>query len=68
MASGELTVDRLGAHTGATALRRLGLGPNDTAHYLVRPDGYIGFRAAGTDLAGLHAYLRRWLPTIDAQG
>jgi 2-polyprenyl-6-methoxyphenol hydroxylase-like FAD-dependent oxidoreductase len=47
-----------------TALRRLGLDPEGqhAAHYLVRPDGHIGYRAGGTDLAGLVAYLTRWLP------
>ncbi|TXN29334.1 FAD-dependent monooxygenase [Lacisediminihabitans profunda] len=40
------------------ALRRLGLGEGETAHYLVRPDGYIGYGARGTDLRGLEAYLR----------
>ncbi len=30
--------------------------------YLVRPDGYVGYRASGTDLSGLRAYLARWLP------
>jgi len=40
------------------ALRRLGLVEGETAHYLVRPDGYIGYRARGTDLGGLEAYLR----------
>ncbi len=38
------------------------LGVNDTAHYLIRPDGHIGYRAAGTDLDGLGRYLTRWLP------
>ncbi|MER5472967.1 FAD-dependent monooxygenase [Streptomyces sp. NPDC002685] len=32
------------------------------AHGLVRPDGYIAYRAAGTDLTGLTGYLDRWLP------
>ncbi|HEX6676130.1 MAG TPA: FAD-dependent monooxygenase [Actinomycetes bacterium] len=47
-----------------TALRRLGLDPagTRTAHHLVRPDGHVAYRAGGTDLAGLHAYLARWLP------
>jgi 2-polyprenyl-6-methoxyphenol hydroxylase-like FAD-dependent oxidoreductase len=47
-----------------TALRRLGLDPagRHAAHYLIRPDGHIGYRAGGTDLSGLHAYLTRWLP------
>jgi 2-polyprenyl-6-methoxyphenol hydroxylase-like FAD-dependent oxidoreductase len=47
-----------------TALRRLGLHPagQHPAHYLIRPDGHIGYRAGGTDLTGLHTYLTRWLP------
>jgi 2-polyprenyl-6-methoxyphenol hydroxylase-like FAD-dependent oxidoreductase len=40
------------------ALRRLGLVGHDSAHYLIRPDGYVGYRARGTDLSGLRAYLR----------
>jgi 2-polyprenyl-6-methoxyphenol hydroxylase-like FAD-dependent oxidoreductase len=49
-----------------TALCRLGLDPagQHPAHYLVRPDDHIGYRAGGTDLTGLHAYLTRWLPGI----
>ncbi len=39
------------------ALGRLGLGEDDVAHYLVRPDGYVGYRAGGTDLDGLRRYL-----------
>lgn len=31
------------------------------AHYLVRPDGYVAYRARGADLRGLRSYLRRWL-------
>ena len=27
--------------------------------YLVRPDGYIGYRAGGTDTTGLERYLQR---------
>ena len=33
-----------------------------TAHYLVRPDGHVSYRAAGTDLGGLERWLDRWLP------
>ncbi len=44
------------------ALRRLGLTARHTAQYLVRPDGHIGYRAAGTDVTGLARYLSRWLP------
>jgi len=40
------------------ALARLGVG--ETAHYLVRPDGHVGYRASGTDLRGLQGWLDRW--------
>jgi 2-polyprenyl-6-methoxyphenol hydroxylase-like FAD-dependent oxidoreductase len=40
------------------------LGVSDTAQYLVRPDGHIGYRAAGTDLEGLGDYLARWLSNL----
>jgi 2-polyprenyl-6-methoxyphenol hydroxylase-like FAD-dependent oxidoreductase len=42
------------------ALARLGI--TETAHYLIRPDGHIGYRAAGTDLKGVRDYLERWFP------
>jgi 2-polyprenyl-6-methoxyphenol hydroxylase-like FAD-dependent oxidoreductase len=42
------------------ALARLGVP--EVAHYLVRPDGHVGYRAAGTDLDGLERHLARWLP------
>src|SRR5262245_31804726 len=45
---------------GGGLLRRLGRGR--PAQYLVRPDGHIGYRCAGTDLGGLTSYLARWLP------
>ena len=38
-----------------------GLGVEHTAHYLIRPDGHIGYRSGGTDLHGVERYLRRWL-------
>jgi 2-polyprenyl-6-methoxyphenol hydroxylase-like FAD-dependent oxidoreductase len=44
------------------ARRRLGLAAGDTVVYLVRPDGHIGYRAGGGDLASLYAYVKRWLP------
>ncbi|MGC5022384.1 FAD-dependent monooxygenase [Micromonospora sp. DT47] len=47
--------------SAAPALHRLGLTPGASGLYLVRPDGYIGYRAGGTDLTGLLAYLDRWL-------
>jgi 2-polyprenyl-6-methoxyphenol hydroxylase-like FAD-dependent oxidoreductase len=37
------------------------LGVERTAQYLVRPDGYVGYRSGGTDLRGLERYLARWL-------
>ena len=41
-----------------TALAMLGV--DRTAQYLIRPDGHVAFRCAGTDLAGVGNYLRRW--------
>jgi hypothetical protein len=50
-----VTVHRLSRKPGpdvlhdpdGTALHRLGLAPSDIAHYLIRPDGHIGYRAGG---------------------
>ena len=44
-------------HTGQ-ALRRLRIVDDDAKHYLVRPDGYVAYRA-GADLTGTRAYLAR---------
>lgn len=43
-----------------TALRRLGLNGSATAHYLIRPDGYIGYRAraAQTSKGSAHICVR----------
>jgi 2-polyprenyl-6-methoxyphenol hydroxylase-like FAD-dependent oxidoreductase len=68
--AGVLTVHHLtrpdtsdgGPDPNGPALRRLGLTPADTAHYVVRPDGHVGYRAGGTNLTGLTSYLNRWLP------
>jgi 2-polyprenyl-6-methoxyphenol hydroxylase-like FAD-dependent oxidoreductase len=38
------------------------LGVEQPAHYLIRPDGHVGYRAAGTDLDGLQRHLAHWLP------
>jgi hypothetical protein len=43
-------------HTG-DASRRMGLRDATVVHYLIRPDGYVGYRGEGNDLAGVHAYL-----------
>jgi 2-polyprenyl-6-methoxyphenol hydroxylase-like FAD-dependent oxidoreductase len=47
--------------TDATALHRLGLKPAQTAAFLVRPDGHIGFRTGSPDASSLNRYLDRWL-------
>lgn len=39
------------------ALTRLGV--EDTAQYVIRPDGHVGFRCAGTDMKGAREYLER---------
>jgi FAD binding domain/Aromatic-ring hydroxylase, C-terminal len=38
------------------------LGVEQTAHYLVRPDGHLGYRSGASDLRGLERHLARWLP------
>jgi hypothetical protein len=43
---------------GGDAFRRLGV--DDAAQYLVRPDGYIGFRCAGRALDAVEQYLDQW--------
>jgi hypothetical protein len=58
--SGVLTVHRVGDRD-ATALRRLGVRRGAPAQVLVRPDGHVGYRCRGADLAGADAYLTRWL-------
>ena len=44
--------------TYGEALQRLAV--RNSAQYLIRPDGYVGFRCAGTDPTDLDAYMRRW--------
>jgi 2-polyprenyl-6-methoxyphenol hydroxylase-like FAD-dependent oxidoreductase len=41
------------------ALARLGV--DDSAAYLVRPDGHVAYRCAGTSLEGVRHWLERWL-------
>jgi 2-polyprenyl-6-methoxyphenol hydroxylase-like FAD-dependent oxidoreductase len=48
----------------AEAFARLGV--EQAAHYLVRPDGHIGYRSGATDLGGLERHLARWLPSCGA--
>jgi 2-polyprenyl-6-methoxyphenol hydroxylase-like FAD-dependent oxidoreductase len=55
--------DTLGDATGEAFSR---LGVRRAAQYLVRPDGHVAFRSAGTDLTGLESYLAQWLPGAPA--
>ncbi len=43
------------------ALARLGI--ENSGQYLVRADGHVGFRCAGTDLRAATEYLNRWFPS-----
>jgi 2-polyprenyl-6-methoxyphenol hydroxylase-like FAD-dependent oxidoreductase len=43
------------------------LGVDRTAQYLARPDGHIGYRCGGDDLAGLQRYLASWLPNTTSR-
>lgn len=40
------------------ALERLGV--RESALYLVRPDGYVAYRCAGTDVGGVERWMERW--------
>jgi 2-polyprenyl-6-methoxyphenol hydroxylase-like FAD-dependent oxidoreductase len=45
---------------GGSALERLGVSGASAAQYLVRPDGYIAFRCAGSGLGAAKGYLSEW--------
>jgi FAD binding domain len=62
-AAADVTADVLHDVRGE-ALGRLGV--EDVAHYLVRPDGHIGYRDGATDLHGVERYLARWLARAGA--
>jgi 2-polyprenyl-6-methoxyphenol hydroxylase-like FAD-dependent oxidoreductase len=47
--------------TDRRATARLGVGAGRSAHYLVRPDGHVAYRARGTSLDGAERYLSRVL-------
>jgi 2-polyprenyl-6-methoxyphenol hydroxylase-like FAD-dependent oxidoreductase len=44
------------------ALTRLGV--ERSAQYVIRPDGHVGFRCAGTDVDAVLAYLSRWFTPV----
>lgn len=64
---GVLTVHRLSPGPGPGVLHDVAgqalarLGVTSSAHYLVRPDGYVGYRAGGANLTGLERHLAHWL-------
>ncbi|MFN8062223.1 MAG: FAD-dependent monooxygenase [Vicinamibacterales bacterium] len=49
-----------GLAENASAMRRLGVASRGSAQYLVRPDGHIAFRCAGTDVGELRRYIATW--------
>jgi 2-polyprenyl-6-methoxyphenol hydroxylase-like FAD-dependent oxidoreductase len=67
-----LSPDRPGAERTADLVDRDGalhrLGVRQYTHFVVRPDGHIGYRADDADLAGAQLYLARWLPPGRARG
>jgi hypothetical protein len=38
------------------------LGTSGPAQYLIRPDGYVAFRAPGRSLVAVRGYLEQWFP------
>lgn len=48
---------------GGSTLERLGVNGASAAQYLVRPDGYIAFRCAGSGLGAAGGYLSEWFTT-----
>jgi len=70
---GTLTVHHLTRAPTPGALHDAGgqlfarLGIDGTAQYLIRPDGHIGYRCGGDDLAELQRYLARWLPNTPSR-
>jgi hypothetical protein len=38
------------------------LGAREGAQYLIRPDGYVGYRCGGFDLKGLERYMAALVP------
>lgn len=69
-----VTVHRLARQATAGALHDVRgeafarLGVEQMAHYLVRPDGHIGYCSGAADLRGLERHLARWFPRRGAGG
>ena len=51
--------EEIPAYVDQTGTLRERYGIAGTGYYLIRPDGYVAFRAPGTDLGPLRAYLKR---------
>jgi 2-polyprenyl-6-methoxyphenol hydroxylase-like FAD-dependent oxidoreductase len=51
--------EEIPAYIDRTGTLRRRYGVTGTGYYLIRPDGYVAFRAPGTDLGPLRAYLER---------
>jgi 2-polyprenyl-6-methoxyphenol hydroxylase-like FAD-dependent oxidoreductase len=51
--------EEIPAYVDQTGTLRERYGIAGTGYYLIRPDGYVAFRAPGTDLSPLRAYLKR---------
>ncbi len=47
-------------HVAGQAFARRGV--ERAAQYLVRPDGYIGYRSGGTEPGGVESCRARWFP------
>jgi 2-polyprenyl-6-methoxyphenol hydroxylase-like FAD-dependent oxidoreductase len=51
--------EEIPAYVDETGTLRRRYGVTGSGYYLIRPDGYVAFRAPGTDLGPLRAYLER---------
>ncbi|MCI0688171.1 MAG: hypothetical protein L0Y54_13175, partial [Sporichthyaceae bacterium] len=58
-----IAVHHLDGPAYAQALHLLGVARQQQAVFLIRPDGHIGYRGNGMNIAALTSYLDRWLPT-----
>jgi len=71
--AGLVVIHRLAREAAPTVLHDVDgqayarLGVERAAQFLVRPDGYVGYRSGGPDLNGLDRYLAQWLPGARAR-